>query len=70
MAERMTTDECKDFIDQFIYNNFEGKDRYTRTLIEGRRKETDELYNVVVIYMNDLDLVTGRNGDGFVHYDL
>ena len=66
----MTTDECKDFIDQFIYNNFEGKDRYTRTLIEGRRKETDELYNVVVIYMNDLDLVTGRNGDGFVHYDL
>jgi hypothetical protein len=65
-----TTDKCKEFIDQYIYDNFEGKDRYTRTLIEGRRKETDELYNVVVIYMNDADMVTGRFGDGYVHYDL
>ena len=66
----MTDLECKDFIDLLIYETFEGKDRYTRTLIEGKRKETDDLYNVITILVNDQDMAVGRLGDGQMFYDL
>ena len=66
----MTDEECKAFIDLFIYENFEGKDRYTRSIIQSRRKETDILYNAVTIVMDDGDMAIGRNGDGVMYYDL
>ncbi len=66
----MTDIECKEFIDLFIYENFEGKDQYIRTIIQSRRKETDILYNAVTILMNDQDMAVGRNGDGMQYYDL
>ena len=66
----MTDEECKAFIDLFIYENFEGKDRYTRTIIQSRRKETDILYNAVTIVIDDDDMAIGRLGDGVQYYDL
>jgi hypothetical protein len=70
VEERMTDEECKAFIDLFIYENFTGKDQYTRTIIQSRRKETDILYNAVTIVMDDGDMAIGRNGDGWMYYDL
>ena len=67
---RLTAEECKEFIDKEIHDLFTDKDRYVRTLIMGKRKETDELYNVISIYMNDEDMVEGRLGDGMIYYDL
>mmetsp|Transcript_24500 Transcript_24500/g.39796 ORF Transcript_24500/g.39796 Transcript_24500/m.39796 type:complete len:460 (+) Transcript_24500:57-1436(+) len=67
---RLTAEECKEFIDKEIHDLFTDKDRYVRTLIMGKRKETDELYNVISIYMNDEDMVEGRLGDGMVYYDF
>ncbi len=68
--QKMDANACKAFIDLEIYHLFTGKDRYTRTVIHNKRKSTDQLYNVLTIYMNDQDMAIGRNGDGQVHYDL
>lgn len=65
----LTAGECKDFIDEYIYDNFTGRDKYTRTLVKGKRGKDDHNYNVVVILMNDGDMVEGTGHDGQVHYD-
>lgn len=67
--QHLTAGDCKDFIDQYIYENFTERDRYTRTLVKGKRAKTDHYYNVVVILMNDGDMVEGRDHDGQVQYD-
>ncbi len=62
--------ECKSFIDEEILTLFSGEDRMTRTIISGKRSIMDFFYNSVVIYMDDEDIVTGRDGDGLIYYDL
>ncbi len=62
--------ECKNFIDQEILSLFTGEDRMTRTVVTGKRSIMDFFYNSVVIYMDDGDIVQGRDGDGLIHYDL
>ena len=66
----MNAEDCKDFIDEIIYNNFTDKDKYIRSIIMGKRRKTDKLYNAVSILMNDNDMVEGRDGDGMVYSDL
>ena len=66
----MNAEDCKDFIDEIIYNNFTDKDKYIRSVIMGKRRKTDKLYNAVSILMNDNDMVEGRDGDGMVYSDL
>lgn len=66
----MTAIQCKDFIDTQILSLFTEEDRFIRTKIVGKRDETDEWYNAIVIPMADNDLTLGRDGDGLVYYDL
>lgn len=66
----MKAEDCKEFIDKEIHDLFTDKDRYVRTLIMGKRKEDDQLYNVISIQMNDADMVEGRDGNGMIYYDL
>ena len=66
----MSAEACKDFVDNEIYNLFTDRDRYIRSLIIGKRRKTDKLYNAVSILMDDGDMVEGRDGDGKVYYDL
>ena len=67
---RMSAGQCKEFIDNEIYNLFTDKDRYIRSLIVTKRTKTDPHYNAVSILMNDGDMVLGRDGNGMVYYDL
>ncbi len=66
----MNAEVCKDFIDEIIFKNFTDKDKYIRSIIMGKRRKTDKLYNAVSILVNDNDMVEGRDGDGMVYYDL
>ncbi len=67
---KMTAEACKDFIDKEIYDHFTERDQYIRSVIMGKRRKTDKSYNAVTILMNDNDMVLGRDGDGWVYYDL
>lgn len=67
---KLSAEACKDFVDNEIYNLFTDRDRYIRSLIIGKRRKTDKLYNAVSILMDDGDMVEGRDGDGKVYYDL
>jgi len=67
---RMTALDCKDFIDNEIYNLFTERDQYVRSIIIGKRTKEDKWYNAVVIQMGDDDMVQGRDGDGMIYYDL
>ncbi len=67
---KMTAEACKNFIDNEIYAEFTEQDQYIRSVIMGKRRKTDQSYNAVTILMNDLDMVLGRDGDGWVYYDL
>lgn len=69
VALRMTSVECKDFIDEEILTLFTGEDRNIKSHIVSKRGTADEWYNCVAINMDDNDLVLGRNGDGLVYYD-
>ena len=66
----MTAEACKAFIDNEIYTLFTEQDQYIRSVIMGKRRKTDQLYNAVTIMMNDNDMVEGRDGNGMVYYDL
>ena len=70
----MTAEACKQFIDEEIFANFTEQDQCIRSVIMDKRRKTDQLYNdnAVSILMNDDDMVIGigRDGDGYVYYDL
>ena len=70
VQNHLTALECKDFIDNEIYELFTERDQYVRSIIIGKRTKGDKWYNAVVIMMNDADMVMGRDGDGLVYYDL
>lgn len=61
---------CKEYIDEYILTHFEGRDKYIRVIIKGKRSTGDEWYNTVVIYMDDYDMTLGRDSDGMIYYDL
>lgn len=67
---RLDAVQCKNFIDEMILSEYTGDDRLTRTLIMPKRRSLEEWYNSVVIYMDDDDMVLGRNGDGLIWYDF
>ena len=66
----MIAQTCKQFIDEEILTTFTDRDRYIRVIIKDKRKEYDEWYNTVVIYINDRHIVVGRDGDGIAYYDF
>lgn len=67
--KKMTGVQCKNFIDEEILTLFMGDDKLTRTILVGKRGKMDEWYNTVVVYMDDNDLVLGRDGDGMIYFD-
>ena len=66
----MSAPDCKNFIDNEIFNLFTDRDRYIRSVIMGKRRKTDEHYNAVTILIGDNDMTEGLFGDGIVTYEL
>lgn len=66
----MTANQCKELIDQEILEYNTETDKFVRTIIVGKRRETDPHYNSVVLFMDDNDRVMGRDGDGVIYYDF
>ena len=69
VALKMSSVQCKDFIDEEILTLLTGEDRNIQSHIVSKPGTTDEWYNCVAISMDDNDLVLGRNNDGLVYYD-
>jgi len=66
----MTANQCKELIDQEILEYNTETDKFVRTIIVGKRRETDPHYNSVVTLLDDNDRVMGRDGDGIIYYDF
>ena len=67
---RWTSFHCKAYIEDQILSTFTGQDRNIRVVIRNKRTRVDPWYHAVVIYMSDGDMAVGRNGDGWIYYDL
>ena len=68
--EKLNVYQCKELIDQDILDLNTETDQFVRTIILKKRNENDELYNSIVIFMDDNNRVVGRDGDGKIYYDF